>query len=130
MLNILFGLRLRSELRMRKFGELLSEAMDDTIRQVFGEHASEMIYRVMERHAFLKREEIGDKIELFCAYLEKLLGSEGAQVIQATSLKRLCLKLRLEYEEVEMYFSFLDKLYEVKFKLLAQSLKEERSVCN
>ncbi len=117
-------------LRVRRFGELLSEAMDETIRQVFGECASEVIYRVMERYASLEREEIGDKIEIFCAYLEKLLGSEGVQVIQATSLKRLCLKLRLEYEEVEMYFSFLDKLYEVKFKLLVPSLKEEHSVCN
>jgi len=72
----------------------------------------------------LKREEVGEKIEAYYAYLEKLLGSEGAQIIQKPSVKRLCLKLRREYEEIEKYFSFLDELYEIKFKLLAPLLKE------
>ena len=115
---------------MDRFGGLLFEAIDDTMRQVFGESASELIYGLVERYAFLKREEVGEKIEVFYSCLEKLFGSEGAQVIQATSLRRLCLKLRRECEEIEMYFSFLDELYEVKFRLLASSLKEERSVCN
>jgi len=115
---------------MKGFSELLSETMDDTISQVFGESNSELIYRLVERHVSLKRGEVGEKFEAFYAYLEKLLGSEGAQIIQAANLKRLCLKLRREYEEVEKYFSYLDKLYEVKFQLLALSLKEERSACN
>ena len=115
---------------MESFVELLSDTIDDTIRQVFGESGSELIYTLVETHVFLKREEVAEKIEAFYAYLEKLLGSEGAHIIQNTSLKRLCLKLRREYEEVEMYFSFLDELYEVKFKLLASLLREERSVCN
>jgi hypothetical protein len=115
---------------MKRFGELLFEATDDTMKLVFGKSASKLIYTFMERHVTVKREEIGEKIHDFYSYLEKLLGSKGAQIIQATSLKRLCLKLKREYEEVEMYFSFLDELYEIKFKLLASSLKEERSVCN
>lgn len=115
---------------MEGFDELLFEALDDTIRQVFGESASGLIYTFMERHVSLKREEVGEKIEAFYTYLEKLLGSEGARIIQKSSIKRLCLKLRREYEEIEKYFSFLDELYEIKFKLLAPLLKEERSVCN
>jgi len=115
---------------MEKFGELLFKTVDDTIRQVFGESASELIYRLVERHVSLKREEVGDKIEVFYEFLEQLLGSERTQIIQDTSLRRLCLRLRREYEEVEKYFSFLDKLYEVKFKLLIPSFKEELSVCN
>jgi hypothetical protein len=115
---------------MERFGDLLFEAIDDTMRLVFGESASELIYSLMERQVMVKREEVGEKIEVFYSYLEKLLGSEGARIIQATSLKRLCLKLRREYEEIEKYFSFLDELYETKFKLLASLLKEERSACN
>jgi len=115
---------------MERFGELLSDTMDDTMRQVFGETASELIYRLAERHVPLKREEVGEKVEAFYAYLEKLLGSERAQIIQNISLRRLCLKLRREYEEVEKYFWFLDELYEIKFNLLASSLKGESSVCN
>ena len=115
---------------MERFGELLFKAVDDTMRRVFGESAAELIYRLVEGHVFLKREEVGEKIETFYAYLEKLIGSEPAQIIQTTSLKRLCLRLRREYEEVEKYFSFLDELYEIKFKLLTSSSKQERSVCN
>ena len=109
---------------------LLSETMDDTMRQVFGASTSELIYRLMERQLSLKREEVGEKIEVFQAYLQKLVGSSVAQIILATGLKGLCLKLRREYEEVEKYFLLLDELYDVKFKLLAPFLKEERSVCN
>lgn len=115
---------------MKGFRVLLSETMDDTMRQVFGESTSELIYRLMERQLSLKREEVGEKIEVFQAYLQKLVGSDVAQIILSMGLKELCTKLRREYEEVEKYFSFLDELYDVKFRLLAPFLKEERSVCN
>jgi len=109
---------------------LLSETMDDTMRQVFGASTSELIYRLMERQLSLKREEVGEKIEVFQAYLQKLVGLEVAQIILATGLKGLCLKLRREYEEVERYFSLLDELYEVKFRLLVPSGKDESSALN
>jgi len=115
---------------VKRFGLLLSGTMHVTMRQVFGESASELIYRLMERQVSLKREEVGEKIEAFQAYLQKLVGSEVAQIILATSLKGLCIELRREYEEIERYFSLLDELYDVKFRLLAPLLKEERSVCN
>jgi len=115
---------------MKRFGELLFETTDDTMKRIFGESTSEMIYGFMERHVMVKREEVGERMEVFYSHLEKLLGSEGEQIIRETSLRRLCLKLQREYEEIETYLSFLDKLYEVKFKLLAPLLKEEHSVCN
>jgi len=114
---------------VEKFGELLWETMDDTLRRVLGEHVAELIYGLMGRSVSFKRKEIAEKIEAFYAYLEELFGSEGAQVIQGTSLKRLYLKLWREYEEIETYFSVLDELYEVKFKLSAPSSKDG-SVCN
>jgi len=128
---------------MKRFSELLFETTDDTMRQIFGESTSEMIYGFMERQVIVKREEVGERMEVFYSYLEKLLGSEGAQIIRETGLRRLCLKLQREYEEIETYFSFLDKLYEIKFKLLVPSpysptdssfsgrlLREKPSVCN
>jgi hypothetical protein len=116
---------------MEKFSELLFKATDETIKCLFGESGSKLIYGLTRRHTSLRREEIAEKIEDFYAYLEKLLGSERALIIQAASFKRLCFKLLREYEEVERYFSFLDKLYEIKFKLFSSSLKEqERLVCN
>ena len=97
---------------------------------MFGAATSELIYILAERQALLKREDVSEKIEVFYAYLGQLLGSEGARIIQNTSIKFLCLKLRRELEEVEKYFSVLDELYKIKFKLLASSLKEKNSACN
>ena len=37
---------------------------------------------------------------------------------------------RQEYDEVEKYFSFLDELYETKFKLLTSSIGEKKSMSN
>jgi len=115
---------------VESFGLLLSEIIDVTMRQVFGESASELIYRLMEREVSLKRQEVGEEIEVFQAYLQKLVGLEVAQIILATSLKSLCTELRQEHERIETYFSFLDELYEIKFKLLAPPLREKRSVYN
>jgi len=109
---------------VKKFGELFFEAMDDTIKDVFGEYASALI------RGFMEREGVGEKIEVFNAFLERLLGLEGAKILESIGLERLCLKLRREYDEVEKYFSFLDELYEVKFNLLVPSWKEEHLVCN
>jgi len=121
---------LKGWLGVKGFGELLSETLDDTIRRVFGRSASELICRFVERQVMIKREEVGEKIEAFYLYLEKLLGSEGAEVIEVASLKLLCLRLRREYEEIERYFSLLDELFEIKFRLLAPLLEEEYLACN
>ena len=115
---------------MERFDVLLSAKMYDVMKEVFGESASELIYQLMKRQVSLTREEAGEKIDAFHAYLKRLVGSEVSQIILATSLKGVCRELQREYEEVEKYFSLLDELYEVKFKLLAPSLKEERPVCN
>ena len=115
---------------MQEFNKLLFEATDETLRQIFGEAATELILTLMERQVLSKMEEMGERIEAFHAYLEKLLGSERAQIIHATSLKRLCLRLRQEYEEVERYFSVLDELYEIKFKLLTSPSGQEGLVCS
>jgi len=113
---------------VRKFSVLLSDTMNNTMVQVFGESASELIYTLMERQAALKREEVGEKIEAFHAYVKKLVGSEIAQVILTAGLKGLCAELRREYEEVEKYLSFLEDLYEIKLRLLALPQRREKSV--
>jgi len=115
---------------MKRFGELLLGSLDVTMRQIFGDSASELIYSLMERQAGLKPEEAGKNIEAFHAYVRRLVGSEIAQIILAESLKKLCAEVQREYEQVESHLSFLDALYEIKFKLLTPSSNEKRPVCN
>ena len=117
-------------MQMERFDVLLSAKICDVMKEVFGGSASELIYQLMKRQVSLTREEAGEKIAAFHAYLQRLVGLEVSQIILTASLKGLCRELQREYEEVEKYFSLLDELYEVKFKLLAPSLKEERPVCN
>lgn len=57
---------------MKRFTRLLSKAIDDTMKTVFGKSVSESIYRLVENHALLKREEVGEKIEVFFSRAENL----------------------------------------------------------
>lgn len=115
---------------MNNFNDLMFEALDDTLRLMLGERVFKLIHSLTERQASLKLKEVGNNIELIIPYLERLLGKEGAQIIQTASIKRLCLKLKQEYEEVEDHFLFLDELYKMKFKLLAYSPNKPHSAPN
>ncbi|MCW4034183.1 MAG: hypothetical protein NWF03_02335 [Candidatus Bathyarchaeota archaeon] len=108
--------------KMESFNELMFEALDDTIRAILGENISKLIYSATTKSAHQKIEKINKNSDLIISYLEKLIGKEGTQVIQSFTIKRLCVKLKQEYEEVEQHFSLLDELYETKFKLLAPVL--------
>ena len=111
---------------MKTFGERLSEVTEDTLMRVFGEPAAQLIKNFVERHAS-KPKENGNA---FHPQLATLLGSEVAGIIRNASLKRLHHTLQQEYEEVENYFSLLDKLYDLKFKLLVSRADKEGSVHN
>jgi len=115
---------------MERFSELLSRSLDVTIRQIFGDSASELIYSLMEKQAHLKREEAGKNLEALHAYVRRLVGSEIAQMLLVEGLKKLCAEVEREYEQVESYLSLLDALYEIKFKLLTPSSNEKRPVCS
>jgi hypothetical protein len=115
---------------MENFSDLMFEAFDDTLKLVLGESISELIYSLAERQPSLKLKEPNKNIDSIISYLEKLIGKEGAQIIQTMSVKRLCYKIRHEYEEVEAHFLFLEELYEMKFKLLAPLLTKKKSANN
>lgn len=107
---------------------LMFETINETVRMVLGENVSQLIYSFIQRQASLK--EVGKTNDIVITYAEKLLGKEAVQIIQTFSIKRLHLKLRPEYQEVENYFVFLDRLYETKFSLLFSSSKNRSSPCN
>lgn len=110
---------------MEKFNALMSEALDDTLRLVLGESASDFIHSFVESHPSPKLE-VDKDIDATIAYLEKLIGKEGAQIIKTVSIKRLCLKIKKEYEAVEAHFLFLDELYDMKFSLLSPLLSKKK----
>lgn len=113
---------------MENFNKLMFETLHETVRMVLGENVSHLIYSFIQRRTSPK--EVDKANDIVIIYIEKLMGKETAQIIQILNIKRLYLKLRREYQEVENHFVFLDRLYETKFSLLVSSSKNSSLPCN
>lgn len=48
----------------------VSKVVDRVLKQVFGEEATRLIYLYLENNYSVKRDEIGEKVELFAKGLE------------------------------------------------------------
>lgn len=91
---------------------LLLKVVDATMKHVFTEAGTEVIYSCLGNSTNLKREEIAEKPEVFSAGLERLLGS-GAPVIEILILKNLYGKLGLKFEAKKGY-EFSDYVKELR----------------
>jgi hypothetical protein len=80
----------------------LLRVVDETMKQVFGDAGTKVIYDYLANNSHLKREEIAEKPEVFSVALEKLMVS-AAQVIEILILKNLYSKLGLKFVEKEGY---------------------------
>ena len=98
--------------RKERLDNLLLNAVDETLKEVFKGAGAEVIYNFMENKCHLKREEIAEKPEDFSADLKSLMVS-AASVIEKMILENLYSKLRLEFEEKEDY-GFSDYLKELR----------------
>ena len=104
--------RLRPVERTGSLNEMLLNVVDETMRRVFREEGTKVIYSYLENSSHLKLEEIAEKPEVFSAGLERLLGS-GALVIENLILKNLYRKIGLKFEEKPGY-EFSDHIRELK----------------
>jgi hypothetical protein len=83
-----------------ELNNVLLEAIDETLKEVFKEIGANVIYNFLENSYHLNSEEIAEKSEIFANGLDSLLGS-GASVVEKLILENLYHKLELEYEEKE-----------------------------
>jgi hypothetical protein len=89
---------------------VLFDVLDETLKQIFKEPGTKVIYDFFEKNASLKREEIIEKPKVFTSGLERLLGS-AAPVIEKQIMRNLHGKFQLEYvdkEEFEFSLSLQD----------------------
>lgn len=100
--------------RRKKLGDLLADTVDKTLKQVFKEEGTKIIYTFIENKCHLKREEIFEKPEVFSTGLEKLMVS-AAPVIEKMILRNFYCKFELKFEEKEGY-RFPDYISELKEK--------------
>ena len=94
------GIRLAGE--TGGLDDLLLSAVDETLKPVFREEGTKVIYDYLENNSHLKREEIAERPEIFSAGLETLMLS-AAPVIEKFILKNLYCKLGLRFREKEGY---------------------------
>jgi len=104
--------RLRSVEKTGSLDDLLLIVVDETLREVFREAGTKVIYDFLGNNSHLKLEEIGEKPEVFSAGLERLMVS-AAQVIENLILKNLYRRLGLKFEEKEGY-EFSDYIKELR----------------
>jgi len=98
--------------RKMKFEKLLIKSVDDGLKDTFGETATAIIYKHLERKHSLKQEEIPKKLEVFTEGLEKFLSS-GAAVVEGIVLKNLCSNLGIERPS-EGFSNFVDYVTKLK----------------
>lgn len=61
--------------KAKKFDEFLLNVVDETLREVFREEGTKVIYDFIKSYSHLEREEIAEKPEVFSTGLKRLLGS-------------------------------------------------------
>jgi hypothetical protein len=64
----------------------ISKIINNVLKQVFGEKATHLIYRYMEKRYSIKQNEVSEKLDLFAKGLEEFLSS-GAIVIERRILE-------------------------------------------
>jgi hypothetical protein len=69
----------------RKKEDKIFEIIDRVLKQVFGEEATLLIYKHLERHYSLSQSEFSEKIDVFAKGLEDFLSS-GAYIVESKIL--------------------------------------------
>jgi len=85
-----------------KLNDVLVQVIDDTLKQVFKQQGTKVIYDYLEKNPELRIEEITEKPELFSESMRKLLGS-AAPVIEDLIIKNLYTQLNTEFEDRDGY---------------------------
>jgi len=97
----------------------ISKIVDRVLKQVFGEEATSLIYKHLEKNHGIKPNEISEKIDVFAKGLEEFLSS-GAYVIEKKILEDIYstygLLRRLELERMQEEFDFVNQVKSLKQK--------------
>ena len=92
-------------------GDKIFRVVDRVLTQLFGAKATRLIYRYLEQNYSLRRDEIGERIDVFAKGLEDFLSS-GACVVERKILEDLRSSFGLVHESESMpaRFDFVDQM--------------------
>ena len=100
--------------------DLLLNIIDDTLKHVFKEAGTNVIYGYLGNKCHLNRDEIAEKPEVFSTGLKNLLGS-GALLIEKMILRNLYTEFQLRFRE-EKDYDLADYIAELRKKVLSRSV--------
>lgn len=86
----------------KELSNVLSEVIDNTLKQIFKEPGTKVIYDYLGKNPNLKIDEISEKPEIFSDGIKKLLGS-AAPVIEDLIIRNLYMQLNTEFEDKDGY---------------------------
>jgi len=96
-----------------KYDDKVSRAIDNVLRQIFGDEATLLIYKYLENRCSVRQDEIVEKIEVFTKGLEEFLRS-GAYIIEMKILEDIYssygLTSRLESERGRDKHDFVNQM--------------------
>lgn len=105
--------------QVNKKDDAVSKIIEKVLTQVFGAEATRLIYKHLEHHYSLKRDEVGERIEVFAKGLEDFLKS-GAYVIEKKILEDIYSSYgqlrKFERNNPERRLSFVNEMKSVMRK--------------
>lgn len=105
--------------QLNKKEDKILRIVDRVLKHVFGEEATILIYKHLEKNHGVKPNEISEKIEVFAEGLEEFL-STGAYVIEKKILEDIYstygLLRRLELERMQEECDFVSQIKSLKQK--------------
>lgn len=96
-----------------KFNTLLLESIDEGFKEIFGEAATEIIYKYLGDKYSLKREDIPENLEVFSEGVEAFFNSSAAWTVERNVLKNFYSTFGLQYQN-ENHRSFSDHVAKLR----------------
>jgi hypothetical protein len=109
--------------RKNDFERLLSESLDDTLTDLFGEKSKQIIYTSLKSKYCIAREKMPERLSDFDLALTEMFG-RSSRAIRRVIVKRLYSRMRIEFVERTNY-GLLD--YVADARLSAQPFVTELS---
>jgi len=99
--------------RRDRFYRTLLSALDESMKNIFGENTAKAVYYHLREGYLLKLEDIPTKPQTFAKAIKEIFGETGAEVIETLLVKDLCTKFRIKGQRKDID-RLVDCMHELK----------------
>ncbi len=100
------------EAKRGKLNKKLLFALDESMKNIFGENTAKAVYYYLQEGYLLKLEDIPERPQTFAKAIKEIFGETGAEVIEALLVRDLCMKFKIKKrgKEVDKLVDCMDEL--------------------